>query len=125
MIGVGQHVPVVFANKTMTVTTSGEGTVVYESYEPHKVTPAELDELSGDYHSPELDAKFKLTAKGKRLVVHAPNRRISLRAVVPDMFARSQARVLLLVERNDSGAITGFRLDAGNMRGFVIKRKSD
>jgi CubicO group peptidase (beta-lactamase class C family) len=85
-------------------------------------TPADLDAYTGVFHSTELNASWHVSLRGETLTL---TRRLSgtqpLRAQAPDRFTVGSQR--LHFERDDAGAVTGFRVEAGRVRNILFERR--
>jgi len=80
-----------------------------------------LAELAGDYHSEELDVVYAIRQAEQGLEVSVAGQPpLPLLAVEPDVL-RAQF-LTLRMERNASGAITGFQLDAGRVKNLRFLR---
>lgn len=85
---------------------------------------AMLTELAGRYHSAELRVTYTFALEGDRLVVHRPNSApATLESTGPDRFRAGG--VTLRFERDASGRVTGFVLDAGRALGMRFQRAAD
>src|SRR5690606_21487136 len=83
-----------------------------------------LAEFAGRYHSAELRVTYTLAVEGDRLVVQRRNApRETLESTGPDRFRAGG--VALRFERDASGAVTGFVLDAGRAVGLRFQRTAD
>ena len=80
-----------------------------------------LAELAGDYYSEELDVVYAIRQAGDGLEVSVASQPpLPLLAVGPDVL-RAQF-LTLRMERNASGSITGFQLDAGRVKNLRFIR---
>jgi CubicO group peptidase (beta-lactamase class C family) len=80
-----------------------------------------LSGYSGRYRSDELDAAYTLAVEADGLVVRRGTTRIPVRADGDDRFVGGMGLVLRFT-RDAAGAVTGFTLDAGRVRGIVFAR---
>ena len=81
----------------------------------------ELADLAGLYSSPELDHRQLLKVVDGALTSVRRDGDETLRPLVHDVF--SGAGVALVVERNEDGAVTGFRLQAGRIRNLRYEKQ--
>jgi CubicO group peptidase (beta-lactamase class C family) len=85
------------------------------------VPAARLSELVGEYRSEELETTWRLSLEGDRLMVTGGGARRALSSRGADRFtAGSQT---LRVQRDGTGRITGFLLDAGRVRNLRFARR--
>jgi CubicO group peptidase (beta-lactamase class C family) len=83
---------------------------------------AQLDAIAGAYHSPELEATYRIERDGARLLLHRrPNPPQPLNALGPDELTPGGA-VRLRLERDAAGRATGFLLDVGRVRNLRFDR---
>jgi len=85
-------------------------------------TVEQLTEFEGSYYSDELDSVFRLYLEDQVLmgrIGYAEANRVSM--TEPDTF--STEGIKLSFERGDDGAITGFEIDAGRVRGIRFVRR--
>jgi hypothetical protein len=87
--------------------------------------PADLRKaLVGTFYSSELDAVYVIREDGDRLVVEAgdgpPNATV---AAGSDRLRLERGGAVLVPNRDASGRVTGFTLDAGRVRGLVFTRR--
>jgi len=98
--------------------SSGTTFVRVPDYEP---TAAELAELTGRYHSDELDAVFEIGVDEDRLTLLRPrNEPVPLRPGGAGEFVASGVTLTLLRE---AGRVTGFRVYAGRVTGIEFVRE--
>ena len=96
------------------------------------LTADQLQQLTGDFFSPELDATYRIAVEDGGLVVRIEQEPpLSVTPLADDELAinsRGQGmsgspRATLQVERNAEGRVTGFRLSSGSERGIVFARR--
>jgi hypothetical protein len=80
--------------------------------------------LVGSFYSGELDARYDIGDDGDRLVVEAGDRApVAIAAVAPDRLRIERGGATLVPERDASGRVNGFTLDAGRVRGLAFTRR--
>lgn len=85
-------------------------------------TAAERAEFAGVYRSDELDIEYAIRVDGNVLRLdRLKNPPAQLQPVVPDVFSMRSG--VLRFTRDASGAIDGFRLEAGRVRGLRFTRE--
>jgi len=82
--------------------------------------PADYGGLHGAYYSEELDVTYTIFTEDDELMVDMAGRSSELRNVGEDRFA-TPFSTLLRFER-ETGAVTGFTVDAGRVRGIAFER---
>jgi hypothetical protein len=101
---------------------AGQPPVDFVKLEVVGLTPVQLEEYAGRYHSPELQNTFTLRVVDGALTVfrrgEAPQR---LQPRERDEFASGP--VTLRFQRDAAGAITGYRLDMGRIRDLLFERR--
>jgi CubicO group peptidase (beta-lactamase class C family) len=97
---------------------------VEDTYERLPATtpdPAGLNAYAGLWYSEELDATWRLVPDGNGLRVEVRNRPlITARAVARDLFSAGQAHLSFI--RDKKGALAGFTVNAGRVRGIGFTR---
>lgn len=87
--------------------------------------PADYGDLQGAYYSEELDVTYTIFMEDGQLMLETPPDRSSeLRNMGEDRFV-TPFSTLLLFERDEGGAVTGFTIDAGRVRGIAFERETD
>src|SRR5688500_5440271 len=77
--------------------------------------------LLGEYHSPELDARYVLAHDGERLRLRVGAQdAVPVAVVHPDTLSAMSRR--MIVERDDAGRVTGLVLNSGRVRGVRLVR---
>jgi CubicO group peptidase (beta-lactamase class C family) len=93
----------------------------YERLPATTPDPAGLGTYAGLWYSEELDATWKLVPDGNALRIEVRNRPlITARAVSKDLFSAGQAH--LTFNRDGKGALNGFTVNAGRVRGIGFSR---
>lgn len=87
---------------------------------PPGYAPAELSEFAGVYDSPEVDVRMRVVVEGGELLLERPGGQRSLEAVAADRFGAGPWT--LRFQRDGSGRVTAFLLDAGRANGIVFER---
>jgi CubicO group peptidase (beta-lactamase class C family) len=101
----------------LTLSAAGESTRA-ERYTPWKPAASQLSGATGDYHSADLDTTWRLRADNGTLAVE-PSRNLPdgaagpLIPVLRDTFYNQGGGFTMRLDRDGSGAITGFTLGAG------------
>jgi CubicO group peptidase (beta-lactamase class C family) len=94
---------------------------------PPSLGPAELAAYAGVYYSPELETLYRMVVVDGALVArHVRHGDIRLAPMDPDRFAGAQwffHRVAF--ERDDAGAIKGFRVTGNRVRDLWFRRLAD
>lgn len=94
---------------------------IFERVEPATPTPAELQQLVGDYTSAEAGTRFIATVDGGRLVLHQkPDIRIPLTPTTTDAFQGSIGSVRFI--RNSAGAVTGLSVGSSRVWDMRFRR---
>jgi CubicO group peptidase (beta-lactamase class C family) len=102
------------------------------SPEPPSLTPDELVEFVGIFHSPELDATYRLSLADGGLVVRIEQEQpLEVVPVTEDGFEfmfhpdgwSGPSTVRLEFRRAPSGAVIGFELSSGSERGLVFEKR--
>jgi hypothetical protein len=93
----------------------------YERLPAFTPDSAGVGAYAGLWYSEELDASWRLVPKGNALSVEVRNREMmTARAVSRDLFSAGQAH--LTFSRDARGALTGFTVNAGRVRGIGFTR---
>jgi CubicO group peptidase (beta-lactamase class C family) len=92
------------------------------------LTADQLQQLTGDFFAPELDATYRFAVEDGGLVVRIEQEPpLSVTPVADDKlaikFRSGPSRATLQLDRNDAGRVTGFRLSSGSERGIVFARR--
>ena len=80
----------------------------------------ELAELAGEYHSAELDATYEIVMRDELWVTLPNGTETKLTQHGVDEFAASNWKLVL--DRDAAGAVIGFTMDAGRVRGLKFVR---
>lgn len=80
--------------------------------------------LVGAFHSTELDAAYVIREDGERLLVEVGDRPpVPIVVDGPDRLRLERVGVVIVPDRDTSGRVTGFTLDAGRGRGLLFTRR--
>ena len=106
-----------------TLTFGGGRRVRGERVDPASLRDS-LREFDGRYYSPELDTSYTLELRGHQLMVlHPRHPDMELVRTRKDRFAGNQWFLRqVLFERDESGAVTGFRAGGGRVRNLLFER---
>jgi CubicO group peptidase (beta-lactamase class C family) len=101
---------------------------VFVPVKPPFDSPQQLSEYAGTYYSDEFDADYKISLKGKNLVLQiGESLEPSLTAAYADYFTVQGGVVNLSFTRDDKGKIAGFvfnsALDGRDVKGIIFKRR--
>ena len=103
-------------------TASAAAGAAQPSSAPQFVVPAaQLAELAGEYRSEELETTWRLAVDGDRLMLTGGGPRRALRSQAADRFTTGSQT--LRIQRDASGKVTGFLLDAGRVRNLHFARR--
>jgi hypothetical protein len=100
---------------------NGEPLITALEVRPPELTPADVDQLVGDYYSDEVDAKARITEEGRKVYWQrgaAP--RAELRPTLPDEFSTGIGGARFT--RDEGGAITGFKASMARAQGVQFER---
>ena len=93
----------------------------FERLPPSMPDPAGLGTYAGLWYSDELGATWRLVPEGNGLRVEVRDRpNFTARAVAADLFSAGQVHVAFA--RDKKGALTGFTVNAGRVRGIGFHR---
>ena len=125
MVGVSTDVSVSFepargAPTKMVVDIEGQDTVSFEALERATPSTGELTGIAGEYYSEELDHRQVLKAVDGTLIAVRREGEETFRPLAGDVF--TNGGVALVLERDENGAASGFRLHAGRIRNLLYKR---
>ncbi|WP_334064548.1 serine hydrolase domain-containing protein [Alteromonas genovensis] len=107
--------------KLMTVRVDNIDTYVSIAYTPVEVTETWLSQFTGSYYSPELSSTYHFSPHKDQLKIS--HYRLSDHFITPvkDDFFRSQVGDISF-ERDDSGAVNGFRISNGRVRNLYFRK---
>ncbi|HSU51767.1 MAG TPA: serine hydrolase domain-containing protein [Segetibacter sp.] len=92
----------------------------FEKIHRIKLTPAQLQEYKGEFYSPELDTKYKITTNESVLLVKIPrNEDMEFSPFIKDMF---YGDFNISFTRDKRNKITGFFLTTGSVRNLYFKK---
>ena len=83
---------------------------------------AELEAFGGDFYSEELDFSYSFDVREGNLHLELRGTRTALRPYPDDRFGWGRRE--LIFGRDESGLVSGFTLDAGNVRGLRFRKVS-
>jgi CubicO group peptidase (beta-lactamase class C family) len=126
MVGVPVHVVVRFEQpsgspKQMIVDVEGQDTVRFQAF--NRVTPsaASLAEVAGEYSSDELDHRQLLKVVEGELAMVRRGGTDTFQPLAEGVF--SSGRITMVLERDEKGAVSGFRLHAGRIRNLLYEKR--
>jgi hypothetical protein len=110
-------------NARMTVdVNNGMQKLTFERIDDYKLTPDQLKEYAGSYHSEELDVHYQLIVDAQQLQIEPKSPFFPpLKPVIPDSFSAGMANIKFL--RNSNGEITGFSINAGRVKDIRFLRQ--
>ncbi len=112
--------PSVGAPARMIIRTSGDVST-WTRAEGVTLTAAQLAEYAGDYRNEEVEATHTWRLEAGRLAVYSNDRRVGvLEPTYKDGFTRAGS--VIDMERDASGRITGFQVEAGRVRQLKFVR---
>jgi CubicO group peptidase (beta-lactamase class C family) len=107
--------------RSVTIGPPTGGGIVLRRAEVWTPTPSELRALVGTYRSDEIEALYRLTLKDATLRLErlkwAP---VTLEPMVPDILQAPFG--FIRITRNASGAVSGFVIEAGRVRGLKFSK---
>lgn len=105
----------------MTVRVDNMDTYVSVAYTPIEVTETWLSQFAGSYYSPELSSTYHFSPHNDQLKIS--HYRLSDHYITPVKgdFFRSQVGDISF-ERDDSGAVNGFRMSNGRVRNLYFRK---
>jgi hypothetical protein len=114
----------VFDSNRVTIGPEAGPGETFERVEPFAPTPAQLDAFAGVYRSDEIEAAYRTVVKDGRLRLErlksAPS---ELEPLVSDTFS-GQPGVIRFTRDRTTGAVTGFVLEAGRVRGMKFWKET-
>lgn len=119
---VGPPVVMTFAGDTVDITLDGKPfAIMKKTAAPPVLSASDLGAYTGDYQSEEIAGPHRLRVhEGKLLLRAGFDRERQLRPRERDVF--QGPGVLVRFTRNADGAVTGYRLDAGRVKGLQFAR---
>ena len=87
---------------------------------PITLSIAELEVFVGDFYSEELDFSYSFDVRAGSLDLELRANRIELLPYSADRFGWGRRELSFV--REESGVISGFTLDAGNVRGLNFRK---
>jgi hypothetical protein len=105
---------------TFILTSKGMKNRIYEKVKIKKVTAAQLKEYQGEFYSPELDTKYKITSNDSVLLVKIPrNEDMKFSPYIKDMFT---GNFMIAFSRDKAHKINGFFITTGRVRNLYFKK---
>jgi len=105
------------------VREEGEGTRSFEPIDSWTPAAADLQAFAGAYASDEVAAVFRFTIKDGQLVLrHRTIPANPWKPTLKNSFSEGYRRATF--QRDKAGKVTGFKLDAGRVRGIVFRKIS-
>ncbi|MCB1024431.1 MAG: beta-lactamase family protein [Acidobacteria bacterium] len=102
--------------------TQGGGSYNFAPYDPATYSAKELEKLSGTYFSEELNVNYELKIESGKLNLYiADNKMSGLTPIMKNIF-RGDEIGFVTFEMDESGAPSGFKLDAGRVRNLRFNR---
>ena len=110
-------------SKNVKCLLSAEGDInrTFEKVDRIKLTAEQLQEYKGEFYSPELDTKYRITANDGELLVKIPrNEEMQFSPFIKDMF---YGDFNILFSRDKKNKINGFFLTSGRVRNLYFKKQ--
>ena len=110
--------------RTMIVTIDGGEPIMSTEYTPVDHTSDELEQFTGIYYSPELDADYRLhVAKDTLTASHLRTGDVKLNGVRDDRFSGDRWYMgTVEFERDGNGNVSGFRMTSGRVRNLKFDK---
>ncbi len=103
------------------LSTEGDINRTFEKVYRIKLTPEQLKEYKGEFYSPELDTKYRITANDAELFVKIPrNEEMKFSPFIRDMF---YGDFNILFSRDKKNKVNGFFLTTGSVRNLYFKKQ--
>jgi CubicO group peptidase (beta-lactamase class C family) len=107
-------------NATCVLSAEGDINRTFEKVDRIKLTPAQLQEYIGEFYSPELDTKYRITTNEAGLLVKIPrNEEMKFTPFIKDMF---YGDFNILFSRNKKNKVTGFFVTTGSVRNLYFEK---
>ena len=107
-------------NTMLEFSTKGSGTQTYNKVKKIKLSTSNLQEYKGDFYSPELDTKYRLSVKDSSLQIKIPRHdEIKLSPFIKDIFADD---IVIRFTRNKKNNIDGFFLSTDRVRNLYFQK---
>lgn len=109
-------------SKNATCVFSAEGDInrTFEKVERVELSPEQLQEYKGEFYSPELDTKYRLTVNDAELLVKIPrNEEMTFIPYIKDMFYGDSS---IFFSRDKKNKINGFFLTSGRVRNLFFEK---
>ncbi len=108
------------ANAALDVNTKGSKIRKYTKTQRISLSTQQLGEYQGEFYSPELDTKYRLTVKDSSLLIAIPRGdEIQLAPFTKDIFGQG---LVLRFSRDKRNAIDGFFLSTGRSRNLRFEK---
>lgn len=103
------------------LSVEGDINRTFEKIHRIKLNPAQLQEYKGEFYSPELDTKYRITANDTELLVKIPrNEDMKFSPFIRDMF---YGDFNILFTRDKKNKIIGFFLTTGSVRNLYFEKQ--
>ncbi len=107
-------------NKKCLLSVEGDINRTFEKVHRIKLTPTQLQEYKGEFYSPELDSKYRITANDTELLVKIPrNEGMKFSPFIRDMF---YGDFNILFSRDKKNRVSGFSLTSGSVRNLFFEK---
>ena len=119
----GGPIVIAFDSNRVTIGPDGGSGDTFERVEPFAPTAAQLEAFAGVYRSDEIEATYRLVIKDGGLRLERLKSTPSvLEPIVADTFSGQPG--VIRFTRDASGAVTGFVLEAGRVRGMKFWKET-
>ncbi|RFP09976.1 MULTISPECIES: serine hydrolase [unclassified Duganella] len=116
--------PALITERTLVVERPGEPAARFERVTAGSMTPEQLAAVAGTYDSAELNATYTLTLKDGKLWMMVPRfGEQPLDNVFADAFGSSGSGIVIRLERDKAGKITGMVAYVGRANGMKLVRR--
>ena len=107
-------------NRNCLLSVEGDINRTFEKIHRIKLTPTQLQEYKGEFYSPELDTKYRITANDTELLVKIPrNEGVKFSPFIRDMF---YGDFNILFSRDKKNRVSGFSLTSGSVRNLFFEK---
>ncbi len=108
-------------NAKCLLSVEGDIDRIFEKVNRIKLTSEQLQEYKGEFYSPELDTKYRITANDVELLVKIPrNEEMWFSSFIRDMF---YGDFNILFSRDKANKVNGFFLTTGSVRNLYFKKQ--
>jgi len=105
---------------TFLLSSKGMKNRTYEKVSIIKATAAQLKEYPGEFYSPELDTKYKITTNDSVLLLKIPrNEEMKFSPFINDMFT---GNFIIAFSRDKTNTINGFFITTGRVRNLYFEK---